>query len=112
VLTYSEIRCNKSLTDTKEIKVPISAHSALNGKYTLLRPEHTSFMGWKDLTRTSAPELLRSNLHFIRNKTLTLKMAQLALVPLLASHLRSLVRSCTNISRQFTPLLTLLCLRV
>jgi hypothetical protein len=47
VLTYSEIRCKKSLTNTKETRVPISAHSSLNSKYTLLRPQKTSFMEWK-----------------------------------------------------------------
>jgi hypothetical protein len=58
VLTYSEIRCKKSLKNTNEISVPISTHSALNGKYTLLCPQHTTFMEWKVLSRTSAPELL------------------------------------------------------
>jgi hypothetical protein len=42
-------------------------------------------MEQKDLTRATVAEL--SICVYIRNKTLTLKMAQLALVPLLASHL-------------------------
>jgi hypothetical protein len=86
VLTYSEIRCKKSFTHT---------HFAFSP--TSLRQQHISLKEWKYLTRkiaSGAIVLVKYfhwiiNLHFIRNKTLTFKMAQLILVPFLVSYLRS-----------------------